>query len=415
MKSNRAAWIIAVIAFCILIAFVLYRFRDAKQVNWYAMYRENGEQPYDVSVIAQLLQHYFPAYTFTAMHQSAAATLPLTDTAKSSYIFIGAQLYLAENDISRLRDFVFRGNDAFIAAEILPGELLDSIIHLEEFSGGRLPYLTDSFIHINFSHHSLFKQDGFRFGYVFEWKSAMNNWNYFPDSLMQESGDAYVSLATVNDSFLNYIKVPYGAGNFYLHSTPICFCNYYLLQPEALEHAQKVFSHLAASNIYWDEFSKVPQTAPGNRAGTDTPLHYILSQTGLRWAWYVLLSMAALFLLFRARRDQRIIPIAEQRSNTSLEFIQTIGSLYLQQQDHRALALQKMKLFLAFIRQRYAIQTKNMDADFVMKLAEKSQVQSAKIRQLTEDYTTIENMHAISKEQLYTFHAALADFYQACK
>lgn len=415
MKRSRTTWIIVATVFCLLIAFLLYRLSDKKQVSWYAMYRENGQQPYDVSVMAALLQQYYPGKTFTVLHQSIAAALPSAGTAKSSYVFIGAQLYFAEKDVRHLREFVFRGNDAFIAAEVLPDELFDSLIRLGAFPDYRLPHFSDSVIRVQFSHPALFKTGAYQFDYIFEWKKEINNWNYFPDSLISEEGHHSIQLAAANDSFINFIKVPYGRGAFYLYSTPLCFCNYYLLQPDALEHAEKVFSHLSVSNIYWDEFSKVPQMSPGNRGDTETPLRYILSQTSLRWAWYMLLSMTVLFLLFRAGRDQRIIPVAEQYTNTSLEFIQTIGSLYLQQHDHRALALQKMKLFQSFLRQRYGLPTKVMDNDFVNKLAEKSQVQAGRITAILEDFQTIENMHDISRQQLEAFHAALESFYKTCK
>ncbi len=415
MKRTRTIWIIVVTAFCLLIALLWYRLSDKKQVSWYALYRESGQQPYDLSVMSTLLQHYYPANTYTTLHQSIAATLPLAGTAKSSYVFIGAQLYFAEKDVRHLREFVLNGNDAFIAAEVLPAELFDSIIRFGEFPDYHLPFFADSVIRVDFSHPSLFKTSAYRFDYIFEWKNEINHWNYFPDSMISAEGHPCIQLASANDSFINFIKVPYGKGAFYLYSTPLCFCNYYLLQPDALEHAEKVFSHLSASNIYWDEFSKVPQRSPGNRGDTETPLRYILSQTSLRWAWYVLLSMTVLFLLFRARRDQRIIPVVEQYSNTSLEFIQTIGSLYLQQHNHRALALQKMKLFQLFLRQRYGLPTKVMDQDFVNKLAEKSQVQKGRITAILDDFQTIENMQVISRQQLEALHAALYSFYKSCK
>ncbi|MEP7127962.1 MAG: hypothetical protein ABI729_03800, partial [Chitinophagales bacterium] len=60
MKSNRTIVVIAVAAICLLLAFVLYQFRGDKQVNWYAMFREKEDQPYDVSVISKLLADYFP-------------------------------------------------------------------------------------------------------------------------------------------------------------------------------------------------------------------------------------------------------------------------------------------------------------------------------------------------------------------
>ncbi|MGB3076101.1 MAG: hypothetical protein WBB36_12300 [Chitinophagales bacterium] len=414
MKSNRTIVVIAVAAICLLLAFVLYQFRGNNQVNWYAMFREKENQPYDVSVISKLLADYFPGKQFTSINKPLVESLPLSSAEKSSYVFIGAELYFSDTDRVQLRDFVYNGNDAFIVTEVLPEDLLTNIFKSFSYNGYIFHFLMDSTIHVNLVLPSLIKSGGYTYDYIYAWKKEIFEWRYFSDSI-KNGGPYFISLGTMNDSLMNFIKVPYGKGAFYLHSNPICFTNYYLKEHEGLEYAQKIFSHLSSSDIYWDEFSKVPQMNPGNRGDTETPLRYILSQTSLRWSWYVLLVTSIMFLLFRAKRNQRIIPVVEQNTNSSLEFIHTMGRLYLLQHDHRALALQKMKLFLTFIRSRYGLQTKTTDHDFVLKLSEKSQVEHNRIVQLLEEYQTIENMNDISEAQLTSFHLELESFYGNCK
>lgn len=416
MNSNRTTIIIAIAAICILLAFLLYQFSGTKQVNWYTLFREKEQQPYDLNVLSQVLDDYFPEKDFTIIKKPLVETLPLDSAEKSSYVFIGTRLYFSDTDRVQLRDFVYEGNDAFIITEVIPGNLLTNIFQGSPYSGYEFSSFEDSSVQMNFFHPALKKESGYDYDYIFEWKKELFNWTYFSDSLQNGGAFHFVTLGSIEDSFVNFIKVPYGKGAFYLHSTPISFTNYYLKQPEGLDYAEKVFSHLSPSAIYWDEFSKVPQmNNPRSDHNTETPLRYILSQTSLRWAWYVLLGMAALFLLFRAKRDQRIIPVTEQNTNTSLEFIHTMGRLYFSQHDHRALALQKMKLFQAFIRHRYGLQTNRIDAAFVNKLAVKSQVERKNIERLMEEFKTIENMIDISVEQLHEFHSELEGFYRSCK
>jgi hypothetical protein len=57
---------------------------------------------------------------------------------------------------------------------------------------------------------------------------------------------------------------------------------------------------------------------------TDTPLsmspmRFILNNPPLRYAWYLLLLGLLIFVLFNAKRKQRIVPVIEPLKNTSLD------------------------------------------------------------------------------------------------
>jgi hypothetical protein len=62
-------------------------------------------------------------------------------------------------------------------------------------------------------------------------------------------------------------------------------------------------------------------------------LRFILSNPALKYAWWVLLGGLALFIFFNAKRKQRIVPIVEPLKNNSVDFVKSIGNLYLQEGD----------------------------------------------------------------------------------
>jgi hypothetical protein len=416
VKGNRAALIIILASVLVLVIFFLYSAGRQKRVNWFTTFREKEEQPYDLSVISKVLDDYFPQENFTVLRKPVNKTLPVDSVANSCYVFIGASLYLYGEDLQRLYDFVEEGNAAFIAANTIPDDLLTTLLNTEDYYDYGFSNTFQKTVTLNFTHPALKKTGGYWYDYIIEWEKHDLYWNYLEDSiLVPDSSSQLITLGKLNDDYVNFIEVPFGKGKVLLHTTPLAFTNYYLKEKEGLEYAEKVFSHLSSSNIYWDEFSKVPQLHDPNVGNTETPLRYILSQTSLKWSWYVLLSMVALFLLFRVKRDQRIIPVVEENTNTSLEFIHTIGRLYFLQNDHRALAMQKMRLFLAFIRNRYGLVTKALDTEFIQKLSEKSQVRQQTIEAIAEKYNTINNMDHIPPEQLIDFHSSLDEFYTACK
>ena len=125
--------------------------------------------------------------------------------------------------------------------------------------------------------------------------------------------------------------------------------------------------------------------------------------------------MALLYMIFGARRRQRIIPVLEPNTNTSLEFISTIGRLYFIQNNHRKLALQKVKLFQAFIRQRYHIQSARADDDFFNKLALRSEVNIDLIRKIYLLSGNINNSSIVSENTLIELHQLMDRFYKNCK
>lgn len=62
-----------------------------------------------------------------------------------------------------------------------------------------------------------------------------------------------------------------------------------------------------------------------------------------------------LFMIFTARRRQRVIPIVEKPKNRSLEFIQLIGTLYYQRHDHADLVRKKFRFFAEEVRRNAGI------------------------------------------------------------
>ena len=146
----------------------------------------------------------------------------------------------------------------------------------------------------------------------------------------------------------------------------------------------------------------------------NSPLQYILQEPSLAWAWYILLAIGLLFLLFRTKRQQRIIPVLEPNRNTSMEFLNIISNLYFQQRDHKKLAQEDMRLFLHFIRDRYKIPTRNLDDTFITQLTQQSQVEQDIIKKILLLNTNINSASHITENTLISFHQHIEAFYNNC-
>jgi len=171
---------------------------------------------------------------------------------------------------------------------------------------------------------------------------------------------------TEKDKRVNFIKVPYRQGNFYIHLQPNAFTNYHLLKDNHAEYVEKILAYLPKGKLFWMIKDQNGLIESGS------PMRYILSQPALRWAWYLFLIGIITFIIFNAKRRQRIIPIIKPLENTTVDFTKTIGNLYFQEGDHQNLIDKKIIYFLERIRNEYLLDTTVLDENFIKKLHAKT-------------------------------------------
>lgn len=428
MKKNRTIWLIVT---GLLLLLVLAYFLNTDLHDWSVNYRGDSKDPYGTFLISELLADYYPEEEYEVLKDSLILSLPLSggDSARANYVFVGGGMYLRPSDTQRLLDFVANGNQAVIATNVLPFDLMFELyfeecdsIWWDGFSGSY-----DTIVRANFQHPNLHSDQGFAFQFYDKGNPIAYEWKYFEDYYFCGLEEGLVPIGSFNDGLINFAQRPYGQGNFYLHSTPLAFTNYHLLDPSKLEYVDKVFSHLQPGPIYWDEYSRVsermgqaindrnPYSSGNRRLSAESPLQFILSKPALTWAWYLLLVGILLYMLFLSRRRQRIIPVLQKNSNTTLEFLNTIGHLYFLQNNHQQLVMQKMQYFRNFVRERYNVQGLELDEDFKQKLQQRSEVKAPIIDKILLMYKNIKNASLVTENTLIDFHKAMEQFYRHCK
>ena len=425
MTDKRPLIIFGIAAVLLLIVF-LYITGGGPRYDWTENYKENNKSPYGSFVVYSLLQDYYPDYELTDISKSIFDELQVSETeAKANYVFVGEGLYMDTADVDQLLAFVEKGNKAFIASKSIPYDLMFYVYYEEcnDYFWDDYVAINDSMGRFNMIHQNLQLPYEIDFKYIKKGNAEPYEWHYIDSVYFCEQDFSFVRLGTLNSTYVNFAKIKYGEGEFYFHTNPIAFTNIQLLDESGLDYANKIFSHLEEGPIYWDTYSRVRESvsrrrnqmqnySPERELSGDGPLKYVLSQAPLTWAWYLLVACALLYLLFRAKRNQRIIPVYEGNKNTSLEFISTIGSLYFLQNDHKKLCIQKMKLFLGHVRQRYNIATKEINEAFVKKLSVKSEIPESVINKILEFYKNIKGSTFVSDITLIDFHQALEKFYK---
>ena len=100
-----------------------------------------------------------------------------------------------------------------------------------------------------------------------------------------------------------------------------------------------------------------------------------------------------LFALFNIRRKQRIVPIIEPLKNKSVEFVKSIGNLYLQEGSPHDMAQKKIQYFLNKVRLDLMIDTQYLDDSFVKRLHLKTGKNIELIQEAVDLINKIQNQH----------------------
>ena len=425
MKNNGL--IILFIAIFTVTTILLFYFGSQKKYNWTTTYKHDKDQPYDFSILQQLLKEN---YEFERIDRNPAEKLPIDDAKNNAYFFIGGYPYHDQKTAEAIFNFAKNGGEVVLLTESQPDSLL---YFISAYINNEISLDTDvrSSLAINASFRSEADSKNYRFSYKTSAKDSSEfYWTYFPvefNSAFTRYG-SFKEKDNANKQYINFVGLKVGNGHVYWHSNPLLFTNLYLSKNNVngFEHLNAFLGHFEAKKWYWDHASVTATRSktPSVRDKADKPrtsMQYIFSQPALKFAWLILLAMAVLYALFGAKRRQQHIPILESNRNTSLEFINTIGLLYFQQQDHKVIFEKIMQLFRAHLRRRYGLTFKDeelQDDDKIRLTVKRTDVSESIIRNIFSDYLELKSKLIkynveMSAETLNKFYQLVDNFYKA--
>lgn len=406
MKRYRLYILILGVALGLVIVAELFR---PKPVDWRDSFSRNEKIPYGAYILYDQLRNFFPGQPVEVEDRTIYQALVNRSAGERTYMFVNGEISPSGTDTDELLRFVREGGTVFMAAEKFSGPLTDSL-GIE--TTGVLPFLfsdgADDSIRVNFSSPSFRADSGYRFAFG----SALYYFALFNEdsSVVLGSAMAAGEEPDENETMVNYIRMNWGKGRFYLSSMPRAFTNIGLLSEQGAHYAAVALSYLPVRPVIWDEYYKAGTELGEERI--ESPLRYILSQESLRWAYTLLLLGGLLFVIFGARRRQRIIPVIEPPRNTTLEFVETVGTLYHKHGDFRNVADKIILYFLDYVRSRLNLATGEPDDELVRHVAERSGVDYDRVALLFDRIRTIREKDAITGEQLLKLSDDVEYFYR---
>lgn len=360
-KSKIALYAIGVVIVLMMIAEIT----KPKAINWRDSYTASDKIPLGCYVFFNELKSVSSKPVLISNKTAFENLKDSKSNTKTVSVFINNGLSFDKQDSEALIKYVENGNSVFLSSSYMYGVLTDTLN-----------------IRIGSDYNNFFKQPAlnrFTSPYLKDkarrYKDVIEN-SFFirVDTLNAIAlGTTTVKKTEklINDSLpetnINYIKVPFGKKNgaFYIHTNPFAFSNYHMLNGNDA-YAATVLSFLPKDQIIWDNYYK------SGRKVITSPLRFILQSKALKWAFYTALISLILFVIFKGKRTQRIIPVVEPLKNATLDFTKTIGDLYYQHGDFTNIINHKIQYFLEYIRTKYYLNTNELGESFISKLAIKS-------------------------------------------
>lgn len=340
-----------IVVFSLVIALItILQLILPKPIDWTRNYQSKKKTPFGTYAIYNLLK---PTYTkqVTLNNQTF---YNLQEFAKDSttLVFIDDELNFSKVDFTAMYKFLKKGNSVFITASSFSGILSDSLklnttFDFENYYGSLDSLFNKKGETIKFCASNL-KSKKYQYSAlarIMEFSSYDST--IFKRILITEKGKAVAIKANIN------------GGQLIICSAPDIFANYFIANKGTREVAYHLLSYVDNKYIVWDENYK------RFNEKSYSPLKFIFENSALYSAYLLTLITLILYMIFEGRRRQRIIPLIEPNSNTTLEFVNVISHVYYNSKGHQNIAQEKIKYFYETIRKRFNVNTSHINQQLI--------------------------------------------------
>ncbi|WP_406824913.1 DUF4350 domain-containing protein [Pedobacter sp. KACC 23697] len=386
MKGYKIYLIIGVI---LILLYLVAQYNKPTPTNWAPTYAVKDKIPYGTYILYHRIKDILPGATIRQAKTAIYNTLKDKNFNKTAYLIVAQQAEISKTDFDQLVKFMQTGNDVFIASYDL-GKI-EKNLKLQALSSMSAEGNTLNFTNPNLKTEANY---GFERGIGSQYYNKVDT-----------------SKATVlginGDRKPNFVRYSYGKGNLYLIAEPGFYTNFNLLDKYGAEYAAKTLSYLHGTRqLIFDEYFSAQKTT------TTDMLRVFFKHPELKYAYYLAIFSLIIFVLYDIKRRQRIIPIADPLTNSSLAFVHVVGSVYYHERNNLDIALKKINYFLEYLRTRYYLKTNDIDGNFARLLMEKTGINEALAKTLTNHFMQTPTMDALSDTQLIYLNQSIEQFYK---
>ncbi len=396
-KKGKIYIVIAVIAIALI---MLVQYNKPKKTNWFPSYVAQHKIPYGTYVLNDLMKTLFqenteqvtqPPYTFLNKNKEASGT----------YVLINGNVNFEETELNVLLDWVFLGNTLFIASERFEEQLLDTL------------NLTTSSLYADFGEETsqlyqlvnpALKTEA---PLIFEKDSHARFFNAIDTLNTTVIGlvDNYYGNQAIEEEHFNVIEQDFGKGKIILSTFPKAFTNYFILKNDNKRYTAGLLSYIDGTrSIYMDNHHKSGKTF------YTSPMYIFLNTKELKWAYYITLIGALLYVVFEGKRKQRAIPLVVPLKNQTLAFTRTIADMYYEKGRQKPIAEHKIAQFLEYVRSHFYMESIKRDENFYKNLASRSSHGLEEIERMFSFFELLKNQQQVSDNELKKLNSLIEKF-----
>jgi len=189
-----------------------------------------------------------------------------------------------------------------------------------------------------------------------------------------------------------------GKGNLILISNPLIFTNYGILNDSINPYIWKHLAYLKGKPLMRTEYYMT-----GSQGGKSQSIfRVILREKAFRWAFYITLTGILIFMIFTAKRKQKIIPVINPPANKMLDFVRSIAGLYLLKNDNADILLKKQIYWGEELKRKYGIDIINEEhnIDFFKRVGAKTRQPYQEIHRLFLELDAIDETTIVTDEYM---------------
>lgn len=203
-----------------------------------------------------------------------------------------------------------------------------------------------------------------------------------------------------------------GKGKIVVVSMPMLFSNYGILNDTIRPLVLRLLSQ--CSDLPMVRYDPSLMSEMEQDEQEDSPLHYLLANRPLRWALYLALTTVILFVLFSARRRQRVIPVIKPPVNHMMDFVKRIGGIYYKRHDNVDLLIKKYVTFGNELRTKAMINVDDYDQidDELQSLSTRTGIPFKELQQQIYDVWRATNASSINDKRLQQLIDAMNNILQ---
>ena len=368
-------------------------------LSLYDLFPEKNEYSYNETDINEDLDEDLNEYLDEKLDEKLYKDLDLSEIQPEYNILIIANsLYLDKYETKFLLKYVEKGGSVILAANNISKILMDTLnIYIDNrlFQNILDLSMTQKEEKVNF-----YSPDPEEIAIILPQALATNYFSTRDEGIFTYFDSLY-RISYIYDDKPISLRFAIGEGNLILISNPLIFTNYGILNDTINPYIWKHLAYLQGKPLMRTEYYVTG--SQGEKSSSE--FRVILRERAFRWAFYTTLISILIFMIFTAKRKQKIIPVIKPPVNKMLDFVRSIAGLYLLKNNNADILLKKQIYWGEELKRKYGIDVVNEqhDYDFYKRAAAKTRQPYDEIRRLFLDLGAIDEKTFVTDDEMIQF------------